>query len=70
ESIGESGEPWGVPLVTSPKSEIIPSMQTAALRSDRKCFTNCTICSGILFLRNLDSSRSWFTKSKNPFMSK
>ncbi|KAJ4476081.1 hypothetical protein C8J55DRAFT_404418, partial [Lentinula edodes] len=59
----------GVPLVTFSRSEMIPSTQTAALRSDKKCRMNCTICSGTRFLRSSDSKRSWLTKSKKPLMS-
>ncbi|KAJ3924904.1 MAG: hypothetical protein NXY57DRAFT_907658, partial [Lentinula lateritia] len=70
DSIGERGDPCGVPLVTGSSSEIIPSTQTAALRSERKFFTNCTICSGIPLHRSSERRRSWFTKSKKPLMSK
>ncbi|KAJ3933726.1 MAG: hypothetical protein NXY57DRAFT_856744, partial [Lentinula lateritia] len=69
DSIGDSGDPCGVPLVTSSRVEIIPSMQTAALRSVRKFLMNWTICMGIPFLRNSERRRSWFTKSKKPLMS-
>ncbi|KAH7877331.1 uncharacterized protein C8R40DRAFT_1040993, partial [Lentinula edodes] len=58
DRIGESGEPCGVPLATSSRLEVIPSTQTAALRSDRKYFTNWTICSGMPFLRSSYSKRS------------
>ncbi|KAJ3764830.1 hypothetical protein FB446DRAFT_656079, partial [Lentinula raphanica] len=69
ESIGERGEPWGVPFCTSFSSETIPSTQTAAFRSSKNDFTNFTIWSGIFFRRSSASSLLWLTKSKNPLMS-
>ncbi|KAJ3752048.1 hypothetical protein EV360DRAFT_55906, partial [Lentinula raphanica] len=70
ESIGERGDPCGVPFRTSLSSEMIPSTHTAALRSSKKDLTNLTICRGIFFLRSSASSLSWLTKSKKPLMSK
>ncbi|KAJ3738284.1 hypothetical protein EV360DRAFT_58237, partial [Lentinula raphanica] len=70
DSIGESGEPWGVPFCTSFKPDTIPSTHTAAFLSSRKDLTNLTIGRGIFFRRSSARSLSWLTKSKNPLISK
>ncbi|KAJ3816493.1 hypothetical protein F5880DRAFT_1494233, partial [Lentinula raphanica] len=70
DRIGDSRDPWGVPFCMSLRSEMIPSTHTAALRSFRKDLMNLTICRGMFFLRSSVSNLSWFTKSKNPLISK
>ncbi|KAJ7492206.1 hypothetical protein FB451DRAFT_1021433 [Mycena latifolia] len=67
---GDTGDPWGIPFLTGFSALILPSRHTAASRSVKKDPTHLTRGRGMRLRRISRRSRSWFTLSKKPEMSK
>src|ERR1700748_3955002 len=68
-TIGETGEPWGTPVLTGVSSSILPSRQIAVFRSDKNDFVHLMRFVGIFFSRMIDVSRVWEILSKKPVIS-
>ena len=67
--IGETGEPWGTPVLTGVSSSVLPSRRIAVFRPVRNAFVHLMRLVGMFFSCMIFVKHVWEILSKKPVTS-